>query len=179
MSLLRRALTGAFATALAATALTALAPPAAAFSDFCPYDESTRLLTARGRDVRLWVYEDPYSWNGRTVVCFMAGEDVVGGSLTVYGSPLSDGPPSVTPDLDYEGCPDLVDVEDPVTVVVEAGLICVGFGRDAAVALSVSLPYVNVQEAYLILDEESEVGRAVCAAGPLVCPNGYPYLRIV
>ena len=178
MSLFRRALTGTFATALATTALTVAAPPAAAFSGDCPYEGSTRLLTAQNREVRLWVYSEDSPWDPATFVCFKEHSEV-GGSLHIHGTGLAGDPPSVTPDLSYEGCPGLLDVEDPVHVVVEAGFICVGFGEDSAIALSVTLPQVALGEVHLLLDSGTLVANAVCTAAPSLCPNGYPYIQVL
>lgn len=178
MSLLRRTLTGAFATALAATALTVAAPPAAAFSDDCPFEGSTRLLTAEDRSIRLWVYEQASQWDPVTYVCFKV-DDEVGGSLHIHGTGLAGDPPSVTPDLSYQGCPDYIDVEDPVRVVVKVGGICVGFGDDIGIALSVALPQVGLGEVHLLLDGGTLVADAVCTAAPSLCSTGYPYVEVL
>lgn len=168
MSAFRRALTGVTAAALAAAAL---ATPASAASHTCAYETSTRLLTAKDREYKVWVERSPT--NGRTYVCFGAGGDVLGGSIDVGDVP---GPPPV---VVGGACADGLDVEDPVRLWVAEDVttggrtVCVSF-TDAKLTIAVTLPDPTLGRVVVEIDRDTTVGERICLANALACPDGSP-----
>jgi len=171
--------------ALACGLLAGLAVPSSAFSYWCSYDGSTRLLTAQDRTLRVWVQEGPY---GSTSVCFLAG-DVLAGSLDVYVA----APAPFVPDVavtELADCHDRLDVTQeqpvPVSVLVEADVsggreACVGFGG-TSYAISVTLPPATQPAAVrLTLDRHAQATDAYCAARPEAtgCAGGFAEIQLL
>lgn len=154
------------AAALATAAVVATAAPASASSLMCRYETSTRLLTADDRNYRVWI-QDEDDKTGR--VCFRFGSDVAG-SLIV-SEPYVGDQPNVTVERDFGAyCPDIFDVEDPVVVLLEAGLfvgrtLCVGVAGEAY-AINVSFANIDYPYAYLDFDRGTPLARTYCDVFP-------------
>jgi hypothetical protein len=167
LSSIFRTLAAAAAGVVAAAALVVTATPASASSGLCPYEASTRLLTADDRNYRVWVVaEDAY---GRTRVCFRFGPDVAG-SLIISDAYLGHAP-NVTVERDFGVyCPDIFDIEDPVVVLLEAGLfvgrtLCIGVAGEAY-AINVTFPSYDMPRVVLSLDRGSALARTYCDVFP-------------
>lgn len=177
--------------ALACGFLAGVVTPATAFSYWCSYDGSTRLLTAQDRSLRVWVQEGPY---GSTSVCFLVG-DTVAGSLDLYFVAPAAYDPDPTVETPSPECAEQrVDVAqdpvpDPVTVTFQADAdlpfggrtICLGFG-DTSATIGVTLPAATSPfAAYLTLDRDKRATDAYCAARPeaVGCAGGYAEIRIL
>lgn len=185
MSLPRRALTGVIATVmLAAGAAPASAVPG---SGSCPSAESTRLLTANDGDYKLWVWqtENEQGWD-ETHLCFSYNA-LVAGDLVVRHPVQVRVEPTLQPDLDDEACPESLDVEDPIPLLIRAGngfsnpgFICFGIG-DQAVRLTFSTPRGELTPAVVLyLDRFTSVGEAFCAvAGNPFCFGDHIRIPIV
>lgn len=185
MSLLRRALTGATATVVIAAGLLVGATPASAIdSDYCPAADSTRLLTANGGEYKLWVWQTANSqgWT-ETQICFAAG-DVIAGDLIIR-HPVQ-GVPTVTPTLDDQDCVHLLDIQDPVQLLIQLGYalsgnpvyVCVGAG-DQAYRIELIMPDPFLTPAVVLyLDRHTLVGDAFCANAPANPYCTLDYIRI-
>ncbi|HEV2891006.1 MAG TPA: hypothetical protein VGX28_11595 [Frankiaceae bacterium] len=163
---MRRLATALAAAVVAAGALVATAAPASAASGECPYDRSTRLLTADDRNDRVWVYDDGWYW---TRVCFRFGASVAG-SLDI-AKPHVNQTPNVTLERDWSAyCPDVFDVEDPVVVLLEAGLfngrtLCVGVAGEAY-AINVTFWSIDMPHIVLSLDRGTPLAATYCDVFP-------------
>lgn len=174
MSLLRRVLAGASVTAaVAAAVLVGGATPAAAeYSGTCIREQSTRLLTANGGDIKLWVQNvtDQYG-NQSTHICWKSSS-VSGGDI-VYRSPFRGSPiPTVEYVVNDSTCRNYFTIEDPVQLVTEleayllsnpAGF-CLGIGENRAVRVELGTPSIGFPGVEVWLDKGTELTNAYCDA---------------
>lgn len=183
MSKLRRALTGASATALlAGTLVVGNATPAlAAPSDACPMSGSTRLLTESDGRYKVWLYQPSA---GEVHVCFGATSYVRGDVVFTTGL-TGTLIPTVTPTTSDPNCVDYLHLQDPVELVVQLRTstgsnpryVCFMVGDGNAIRITVTAPTGSVNpNVDLLLDYSTTVGRTYCQ---YVAPNSdpciYPY----
>lgn len=188
---LRRALTATTLALSVAAAQGMVAPAAHAASSFtCPHDASTRIVTATvlNEDYQLWLWQpDP-----RTVhVCFSLGPAalieprLLAGDL-ILRTPFSGSlVPTVTPVLADESCPDLLNVQDPVPLVVEGGTpggdVCIGLGDNEAVRVAFTTPVPTTDVSVELWLDGGTIGSFLwCFPGdPIGCPDQDHYIKLV
>lgn len=173
MSLLRRVLTGASATVVAAGLLTAGAAPASAITSAqCVHDSSTRFLTANDGEYKLWTQtiEDDAN-NARDLhICFGLG-NVVRGDLVVRSRQTASISPELVPIPDDPDCPRLLELQDPIDLMTRLAhdlsgrpaYVCFGVA-DQTFRLTIgTLPQVTVLDVTLYLDKGTLVTDRFCA----------------
>lgn len=190
MSVLRRVLTGACTTVLVTGSLLAggATPASAHDSTTCRDATSAKFLTANDGDFKLWIDNIATPTGFREYhVCFGVGSFARGDLL--IREPLSGTlVPSIELDPADDNCPALLDIENPIELVLRfgqtltsgvPGFVCFGIG-DGAIRLTLGGPAPVVSlNVDLFLDANTTLWGIYCAQFPASsgCPTG-TFVRI-